>query len=151
MALKKVEKEVSLSEPNKPEKSAQELSAEQAVIAEQLERAAKEDQAAADQKAADEQKEAAVAAEAAAAAEEKAADDAAEAQASEEAEAAVAEEAAVKKPVLRTEVKVLNLRQTDFRQHSSGRWIKAGQEEYLLNDGWLRNHVRAKLLKIVEE
>lgn len=44
-------------------------------------------------------------------------------------------------------IPVENLTKVDFRQPSSGRWIKAGQVEHLLDDGWLANQVKRKLLK----
>lgn len=49
-----------------------------------------------------------------------------------------------------THVKVLNVRKVSQRQPSTGLWIDENEEAYLLNDGWLRNQVRAKLLKVVE-
>lgn len=64
-------------------------------------------------------------------------------------EAAVREQAG--KPVkkeLRL-VPVENLRPTAFMQPSTGKWIKGGETENLLDDGWLENHVKAKLLKLL--
>lgn len=46
-------------------------------------------------------------------------------------------------------VAVENLRPTAFMQPSTGKWIKGGATENLLDDGWLANHVKAKLLKLV--
>lgn len=46
-------------------------------------------------------------------------------------------------------VPVENLRTTSFMQPSTGKWIKGGQTENLLDDGWLENQVKAKLLKKV--
>lgn len=61
---------------------------------------------------------------------------------------AAAREQAGKPPVKRLElVPVENLRPTDFFQASTGKWIKGGATENLLDDGWLENHVKAKLLK----
>lgn len=44
-------------------------------------------------------------------------------------------------------VPVENLRPTAFMQASTGKWIQGGATENLLDDGWLENHVKAKLLK----
>lgn len=49
-----------------------------------------------------------------------------------------------------THLKVLNLRKTAFRQPSTEMWIKGGEEKYLENDGWLRNHIAARLLALVD-
>lgn len=48
-----------------------------------------------------------------------------------------------------TLVPVENLRPTAFMQPSTGKWIKGGATENLLDDGWLANHVKAKLLKLL--
>ena len=67
-----------------------------------------------------------------------------------EEEAAAAEAAKVPAPGA-SHLKVLNLRKTSFRQPSTGLWIKGGEEKYLENDGWLKNHVGARLLALVED
>lgn len=48
-------------------------------------------------------------------------------------------------------VLVKNLRDVSFRQPSTGKWISGKQEAFLLNDGWLSNHVKSKQLKLVKE
>lgn len=55
------------------------------------------------------------------------------------------------KPVKKelTLVPVENVRHTAFMQPSTGKWIKGGATENLLDDGWLENHVKAGLLKKV--
>lgn len=54
-----------------------------------------------------------------------------------------------KAPVMRM-VEVHNLRTVSFRQPSTGIWIYE-ENVMMLDDGWLRNQCRAKLLKIVKE
>lgn len=44
-------------------------------------------------------------------------------------------------------VSVKNLRQTSFRQPSTGFWIGANETKFLLDDGWLANQIRAKLMR----
>ncbi len=44
-------------------------------------------------------------------------------------------------------VEVENLRPTAFMQASTGKWIQGHSTETLLDDGWLENQVKAKLLK----
>jgi len=62
-------------------------------------------------------------------------------------EAAVREQAGLPaKKELRL-VPVENLRPTPFMQYSTGKWIQGHATENLLDDGWLENHVKAKLLK----
>lgn len=67
-----------------------------------------------------------------------------------EEEAAAAEAAKVPAPGA-SHLKVRNLRKTSFRQPSTELWIKGGEEKYLENDGWLRNHLAARLLALVED
>lgn len=66
-------------------------------------------------------------------------------------DAAAVEVQAGRKPLEQTMVLAENLTHTDFRQHSTGKWIYAKKQEYLLDDGWLANHVKAGLLKKVKE
>lgn len=81
-----------------------------------------------------------------------------ELQAEKDAEAAQAQqrlddEAAVREQAGKPEKKRLelvpveNLRPTAFMQYSTGKWIQGHSTENLLDDGWLENHVKAKLLK----
>lgn len=86
--------------------------------------------------------------------------DATEKQAAELANKAALEQAAIKAdetgkapkvPGEQTLVLVKNLRDVSFRQPSTAKWISGGGEAYLLNDGWLSNHVKAKQLKLVKE
>lgn len=48
-------------------------------------------------------------------------------------------------------VLVENLTHAAFRQHSTGKWIYGKTTEHLLNDGWLANQIKAKLLALVKE
>lgn len=48
-------------------------------------------------------------------------------------------------------VLVENLTHAAFRQHSTGKWIYGKTTEHLLNDGWLSNQIKAKLLALVKE
>lgn len=66
-------------------------------------------------------------------------------------DAAAVEVQAGRKPLEQTMVLVENTTHTDFRQHSTGKWIYAKKQEYLLDDGWLANHVKAGLLKKVKK
>jgi len=50
-----------------------------------------------------------------------------------------------------THLKVVNLRKVEFYQPSTGLRIKAGEEKYLENDGWLDNQINARLLAVVED
>ena len=64
-------------------------------------------------------------------------------------EAAVNEQAGKPEAKKKELVEVENLRPTAFMQYSTGKWIQGHSTEWLLDDGWLANHVKAKLLKLV--
>lgn len=49
-----------------------------------------------------------------------------------------------------TLVKVKNLKGVSFRQPSTGTWIDEHGTAHLLDDGWLANQVKAKMLEKVE-
>ena len=65
-----------------------------------------------------------------------------------EPEAAPSAEEEAEKPAF---VVVANVRKTAFRQPSTGLWIQGGEVKHLANDGWLENHVNARLFELVED
>jgi hypothetical protein len=60
-----------------------------------------------------------------------------------------APEPEVKEEAAKTLVKVVNLTHSTLYQHSSGLSIGPKAEKDLLNDGWLANQIKARLLKRV--
>ena len=55
-----------------------------------------------------------------------------------------------KEPLEQTLVLVQSNTYSDLRQPSTGKWISGHGQAHLLNDGWLDNQIRVKLLKIVK-